>query len=152
MEEVQTKTGRDVSYFRAGGPQTLFTGKLLLTHRENDWTRKKGKKRKIERKRRKIWKWKGKEVKILEIGGKMYENEQRAEYRVFFFCFVLFFLLLLLFVSLLETTKICLGSTKMVNFYRGKLYFTPGKSGKLTLPPIKKVLLRPWQDPSMQLW
>ena len=55
------------------------------------------------------------------------------------FCFVLFvcwvvclFVCLIdclfVFLALFETTKICLGSTKMDNFYREKSYITPGKN------------------------
>ena len=43
-----------------------------------------------------------------------------------------------------EITKICLGSTKMDNFYREKSYFTPGKNRKNWLCPLWKIfLLRP---------
>ena len=54
-------------------------------------------------------------------------------------CFVLF-----LCLSLLETTEICLGSTKMEFFYRGKSIFHAGKkSGKVTFPPLENIPLPP---------
>ena len=80
---------------------------------------------------------KGKGVKIEKkrkiVKGKV-ENCKWESYKkrcglffLFFFCF-----------SLLKTTKICFGSTKMGIFYREKAPFTPGKkSGKMTLPPQK---------------
>ena len=45
-------------------------------------------------------------VENLELKGERYENEQRIFFFFFFFFFCLFF-------SLFETTKICLGCTKM---------------------------------------
>ena len=93
--------------------------------------RKKGKmerkRMKISKGRRKIWKgrcgnWNGKRKRE----EKKYENEAED-----------FFFLL----SLFETTKICLGCTKMVNFYWEKAYFTPGKNQEKWLCPFCKILL-----------
>ena len=42
-----------------------------------------------------------------------------------------------LFVNF-ETTEICLGSTKMGNFYREKAYFTSGKNRKNDFAPSEK--------------
>ena len=63
---------------------------------------------------------------------------------LFCFCFVFVFVFVLFFIclfvcfcfSLFKTTEICFGSTKGVIFYREK------KSGKMTLPPLKILLLR----------
>ena len=59
---------------------------------------------------------------------------KRGEYLFFFFfCF-----------SLLKTTEICFGSTKMEISYREKKHFTPGKKAGKWLCPIRKIcLLRP---------
>ena len=65
-------------------------------------------------KRWKNWKWKE----------KRYENEQRT---FFFNCF-----------SLFETTKICLGCTKMDNFYWGNHISHREKIGKTDFAPSEK--------------
>ena len=45
---------------------------------------------------------------------------------------------------LLETTKICFGSTKLDIFYREKSYFTPRKNREnLLCPPLKNIPLTP---------
>ena len=47
-------------------------------------------------------------------------------------------------LSLFETTEICLGSTKYGNFYQEKKAFGVGKkSGKVTLPLLKNIPLMP---------
>ena len=45
--------------------------------------------------------------------------------------------------SLLKTTEICFGSTKMGIFYREKTFHAGTKSGKMTLPPQKNMPVTP---------
>ena len=94
---------------------------------------KKGKGVKIEKKRRKIAKREGGKWKIENEVGKVIK---RGEDFFFFFFFFFFF-------SLLKTTEICFGSTKM-GIFTGKKHFTrKKKSGKMTLPPLKNKPVTP---------
>ena len=93
---------------RGGGrgaecPQRFLTGKFLLTYWEKRDKEKKGKGVEIEKKRRKIVKGK---MKIGNGSRKSYKNR----WGPFFF----------FFFSLLKTTEICFGCTKMGIFYRKK--------------------------------
>ena len=45
--------------------------------------------------------------------------------------------------SLLKTTEICFGSTKMGIFYQEKAFHAGKKSGKMTLPLLKNIPLTP---------
>ena len=64
--------------------------------------------------------------------GKKYESMKMGRGTFFFFCFLLF------------ETEICFGSTKMENFYREKAcHASRKKLGKVTLPPLKNILLTP---------
>ena len=69
--------------------------------------------------------------------------------KIFFFCYSSetqwrrpFFFFFFFCFSLLKTTKICFGSTKM-GILPGKKHFTLGKSGKMTLPPQKNMPVTP---------
>ena len=143
---------------RGGGecPQRLLSGNFLLTYRE-----KRGKE-KMEN---------GADKKEIEKGKVESENWRKKSYKmwedfvggcggvcVFVFVFVFLFvcLFLCLFVclfvclffafSLFKTTGICFGSTKMGIFYRQKAFHDRKKSEKMTLAPLKNILLRPWQQ------
>ena len=115
-------------------PQTFFTENFLLTYREK-WAkeeRKNGERKEGKFEREEVKRWKN-----LKWKGKRYEKWVED---FFFF----FFLLACFSLSLFETTKICLGSTKMVSFYRQISYFTPGKNRENWLCPLWKIfLLRP---------
>ena len=65
--------------------------------------------------------------------GKRYKKEVRTFWTLFFF----------FAFTLLKTTKICFGSTKMGIFYREKAFHTGKKSGKMTLPPQKNMSVTP---------
>ena len=84
--------------------------KFLLTYRENGGKEERGKREKGEEKKENL-KWM--RWKIENGRGK----DMKMRRGLFFFCLLRF-----------ETTYICLGSTKMDNFYRESLYFTPGKN------------------------
>ena len=88
---------------------------------------------KIEKKRRKIVKgrWKGEKLEM-EAGKVL----KRGEALFFFFFF---------FFSLLKTTEICFGSTKMGIFYREKAFHAGKKNQEKLLCPLRKIcLLSPW--------
>ena len=104
---------------RGGGrgaecPQRLLNGKFLLTYRE-----KRGKE-----KREKEWKLRRKGGNLEIEAGKRYKKRWGP---FFFFCF-----------SLLKTTKICFGSTKMVIFYREKAFHAGKKIRKNNFAPSEK--------------
>ena len=80
-------------------PPRLLTGKFLLTYREKRGKEKREKGRKLRRKGGKLG---------MEAGKR---QKKRWGPFFFFFCF-----------SLLKTTKICFGSTKMGIFYREKAF------------------------------
>ena len=86
-----------------------MTGKFILTYREKRGRENGEKRRKIEK--GKVENWKCKEKKFKKSG-----NQERP----FFFFFFLFFFLFFFCFSLLKTTEICSGSTKMEIFYREK--------------------------------
>ena len=99
-------------------PLTLLTGKFLMTYREKRGKEKRenGEEKKQNRKR---------EGLKIENGRRKSDKKLQTEERTFFFLF-------------------CFGSTKR-EFSTEEKYFTPSKkSGKITLPPLNKILLRPW--------
>ena len=113
---------------------SCMTGKFLLTCLE-----KRGKeKRENGEKRRKIEKGKVENLKCEEYS-KSYKM-RRGPLDLFFFFFFLFF-------SLLKTTEICFGSTKMEIFYWEKAFHARKKIiRKNGLCSLRKIfLLRPWQ-------
>ena len=83
---------------------------------------------------------KGKWVKIEKKRWKIGNGSRKTsekEVRTFFFFFFCF--------SLLKTTKICFGSTKMGIFYREKAFHAGKKNQEKWLCPLRKIcLLRPW--------
>ena len=78
------------------------------------------------------WKLRRKEGKLWKGGWKIGIGSRKSYKKRFFFCF-----------SLLKTTEICFGSTKIGIFYREK-HFTSGKHQEKLLCPLRKIcLLRP---------
>ena len=128
---------------RAGCPQRLLTGKFLLTHREKRG-KEKGKRGENWEEKNENCKREGGKVEM-EVGKVIKSGED-----LFFF----FFLFFLSCFSLLKTTKICFGFTKM-GISTGKKHFTPGKkSGKMTLPPQKNMPVTPlpsWINQSVRV-
>ena len=94
----------------------------MLTYREREKRRqgKKGKGVKIEKKRRKIVKGKVENLKKRKKNGSRKSYKTKGEDPLFFFCFVCF--------SLLKTTEICFGSTKMGIFNREKAFHAGKKN------------------------
>ena len=113
-------------------PRHFSLGNFCWPTREKGARKKGGK---LEEKKENL---KGKRWKIENGRGKGMKK-RRGLFSLFLFFFLSFFRL-----SVFETTKICLGSTKMDNFYREKSYFTLGKYRKNWLCPLWKIsLLRP---------
>ena len=84
-----------------------------------------------------------------KIGNGSRKSYKKKELRTLLFCFV--FLFVCLFVcfffcfSLLKTTEICFGSTKMGILYREKAFYGGEKIRKKWLCPLRKIcLLCPW--------
>ena len=96
-------------------PQRLLTGKFLLTYREK---RGKEKRERGENWVEKVENWKWKQENVRKRGEDLF---------FFFFCF-----------SLLKTTKICFGSTKMGIFYREKAFHAGKKIRKNDFAPSEK--------------
>ena len=105
----------------AEGHLTFFTGKFLLTYLEN-----RGKEKREMEERRKEGNSERKEDGKLKMEGKKCETARRGP-PFFFLCLLLF-----------ETTGICLGCTKMENYYREKAYFTTAKIMKSYFAPSEK--------------
>ena len=80
----------------------------------------------------------------LKIGNGSRKSSKK-DLRTFFFFFFFFFFLCF---SLLKTTEICFGSTKMGNFLPGKrISRREKKSGKITLPTQKNMPVTPLDRP-----
>ena len=76
------------------------------------------------------------------------EEEKVGKWVEDLFIFILFIYLFFCF-TLLKTTKICFGGTKIEIFYREKAFHAGKKNQeKMTLPLRKIFLLRPWCQPS----
>ena len=123
-QSVSRQSSSGVTGGGQSAPQRLLTGKFLLTYREKRGKEKR-EKGEMEKKRRKIVKRKVENWNWLEESCKM----RRGLFVCLFVCF-----------SLLKTTKICFGCTKMKIFYREKV-FHAGKNREKWLCPLRKIFL-----------
>ena len=103
-------------------PPRLPTGKFLMTYREKRGKEKREKGWKLRRKEGKLWKGRWK----IGIWSRI-SYKKRWGLLFFFFCF-----------SLLKTTEICFGFTKIGIFYREKAFHVGKKIRKNYFAPSEK--------------